>query len=155
VDPYRANHVTRRVASQPECSFGVIILTVLALAPTDVHVVDGTSGWDQFVGVCTILATVVGFAAIVLTIRQGQRAQADLVLDRRATFELGVIAEASRLYEQLTWQTNVYSGLVRMLPEAEFPTLHEWALEPDEHRDIEDNQTRQDMVLATTKECSP
>jgi hypothetical protein len=55
----------------------------------------------------------VGFAAIVLTIRQGQRAQADLVLDRRATFELGVIAEASRLYEQLTWQTNVYSGLVR------------------------------------------
>jgi len=101
------------VASQPECSFGVIILTVLALAPTDVHVVNGTSGWDQFVGVCTILATVVGFAAIVLTIRQGQRAQADLVLDRRATFELGVIAEASRLYEQLTWQTNVYSGLVR------------------------------------------
>jgi hypothetical protein len=104
---------------------------VYALAPTvNVHLVNGVSGWDYIiVGGCTIVATVAGFLAIVLTIRQGQRAQADLVRDRRATFELSVIADLSRRFEQDASQSEFYAGLVWILPRAEFPVLYAWAFE--------------------------
>jgi len=97
-------------------------------SPILVHVSGGPSSWDYVVGFCTIAAVVVGVVAIVLTIHQGQRAQADLVKDRRATFELSVIAEVARLFELNPSHPMPYSGLVRLLPAAEFPSLWEWAV---------------------------
>lgn len=104
-----------------------------------VHITGGPTPWDYVVGSATILATVVGFIAIVLALKAGN----DLKQDRRNVFELGVLLD---LLERIGKSGSVSSDIhfhtyAKLLPESEIPALYEWLFKPKLPRETGDYDT--------------
>jgi multisubunit Na+/H+ antiporter MnhF subunit len=121
----RLRQAVRRACHSIAVASRNLFAVVIAMQPTTVRMTGGPSWWDYVVGVSTILASVLALIAIWFAVKAGR----DLVHDRRQVFELGVLVD---VYETLETTLSDFGFIarVRLLPKAELPALHEYALDP-------------------------
>lgn len=88
-----------------------------------------------------MLAVVASGIAIWLAIKAGS----NLKLDRRHVFELGVIEQASVLFEANSDNLIGMRGIVRLLPARDFAALREWVFD---RKVFPDGETVEDLQQA-------